>query len=406
MTSTRYLVRLALIAALSPVAACGGLFDVEAPGRIADEDLNDPDAAAGIVTGISYDLAQALDGIIEPMTTAAGELWHGGSYNWADIPRGIILPEDVDGVWGTMMQARWVAEHGIERMQSNLDAADFARSPLVARAYTLGGFANRLIGEHVCETVIDGGAPEPHTVEFDRGIEKFTRAIEIGTAAGATAADEVTAAYAGRATLRAWKGDWAGAEADAAKVPTNFVYLAYLQSDAEGNDLAYETHDRFEYTVWGTEFADHYGDPRAPWDTVYRADGSIARGANGSTFHFQQQKYDDMSDDIPLAKGTEMLVLRAEARLRANDIAGAYQLMNQARTFYQMNPLPVASSLADAWRDLHYERGATVWLENRRLWDLRRWFAETGPAHHDFLNGRDKCVPISKEERDSNPNIS
>ena len=41
---------------------------------------------------------------------ASGEMFHGGSYDWADIPRGTILDEDVDNEWEEMHQARWVAE--------------------------------------------------------------------------------------------------------------------------------------------------------------------------------------------------------------------------------------------------------------------------------------------------------
>jgi hypothetical protein len=255
--------------------------------------------------------------------------------------------------------------------------------------------------------VIDGGAPQPNAVEFDRGIVAFTNAITIGTAANAT--EIVNAARAGRASLRAWKGDWTGAVADAALVPVGFEYDAALMTagytEGSGNDLAYETHDRFEYSVWSTEFANHYGDPRIPWDTVYKSDHTIARGANGATPVFRQNKYVEIGDDIPLVKGTEMLVLRAEAALRNNDITGAYTLMNQARAFYTMAPLPVATTLAQAWADLRYERGATLWLETRRFWDQRRWFAETGPAHSDFLLNRDKCIPISKDEKAANPNI-
>lgn len=384
---------------------CSGVFDVEAPGRIADDDLNDRDAVSGIVVGMSYDLASAMNGVLETSSLAAGELWHGGSYNLGDVPRGIILPEDVNGEWGTMMQARWVTEHGIERIRTLLPEAEFAESPDVARAYLLAGFANRLVGEMVCETVHDGGAPEANTMEFQRGIANFDQAIAVGTAAGAD--DIVNAAYAGRASLRAWMGDWAGADADAQLVPASFTYEAILMTAGANNDLYYETHDRYEYTVFSTEFANAPNDARAPWRIIYRNDGSVATGANGSTPMYQQAKYEDIGADIPLAKGTEMLVLRAEAALRNSDVATATSLMNQARAEYGMAALPAAATatLADAWTTLHFERGATTWLENRRLWDLRRWFAETGVAHHDFLNGRDECIPISEEEADSNPNV-
>jgi hypothetical protein len=45
-------------------------------------------------------------------------------------------------------------------------------------------------------------------------------------------------------------------------------------------------------------------------------------------------------------KGTEMLILRAEAALRSNDVAGAMQLINQQRAFYNTTsaPLPPLSA--------------------------------------------------------------
>lgn len=405
MTITRKVVGV-LVAALLPLAACD-IFKVESPGKIADDNLNDPDALHAVVTGMSFDLAEAMDDNSDLLSLASGELWHGGSYSWGDVPRGTILPEDVDIGWSSMMQARWVTEHGIERLQGNMSATEFDKNPEVARAYMLGGFANRLIGENVCETVIDGGAPEPNTVEFDRGIEKFNHAITIGTTAGAD--EVVTAAHAGLASLLAWKGDWTGAVAQAQLVPADFVVVASLKSEGNSNTLAYETHGRFEYTVFSTEFASHPGDPRAPWHIEYLDNGAVATGANGSTPMYQQDKYADLGDDIPLAKGTEMLVLRAEAALRNNDVPGAIALMNLARAEYGMADLAVptgATALQQAWDLLHFERGATTWLENRRFWDERRWFAETGPAHFDFLANRPShCVPISKEERNSNPNI-
>lgn len=402
-TTNRF--RAALFAALIPLAGCGDIFGTEAPGRIADENLNTPQAIPGLVVGMSYDLAQAVDGLLEAwVPLAAGELFHGGSYDWDAVPTGTILPEDVDGIWGTMHQARWVAEDGIERIRGILDdePGEFEESPYVARAYLLAGFANRTLGENVCETAIDAGR-EPNTVHFARAVEQFTQAIAIGQAAGSD--DVVTAAYGGRASARAWLGDWAGAVQDAQQVPLGFSYDSKLSSDGESNQLAYETHDRFEYTVYNTEWQNLPGDPRAPWEIVYASDGSVAPGANGSTPHYQQQKYTSTGDDVPLTKGTEMLVLRAEAALRNDDIPGAFLLLNAARAYYGMDPLIAPATAAEAWSILHVERGATTWLENRRLWDLRRWFAETGPAHHDFLEGRDGCIPISEEELNTNPNL-
>ncbi|HEX7070155.1 MAG TPA: hypothetical protein VF190_05095, partial [Rhodothermales bacterium] len=144
MPNATNLLRTAALVALVPLAACD-IFETEAPGRIADENLDNRAAISGLVVGMSYDLAQAMDGLLEAwVPLAAGELFHGGSYDWADVPSGTILPEDVDGIWGTMHQARWVAEQGIVRIEGILEDTPgaFESSPFVARAYLLAGFAN------------------------------------------------------------------------------------------------------------------------------------------------------------------------------------------------------------------------------------------------------------------------
>ncbi|MGH7483962.1 MAG: RagB/SusD family nutrient uptake outer membrane protein [Longimicrobiales bacterium] len=392
---------------LLPLGGCEGFFDVESPGRIADEDLNDVEAFPALVAGMSRSLTDAYDDMANAtLPIVADELYHGGSYAITDIAKGIVLPEDVNGEWGSMHEARWVAESGIERMRGVYTEDEFASSALVAEAYLWAGLSNRLLGENVCAAVLDGGEEQPFSVHFQRGLDQFTQAIEIGGRAGED--DIVTAAYGGRAAMKAWLGDWAGAVQDAQEVPVDFVWDVLFNTGAgNGNQLYIETHDRFEYTVFNTIYEAHPNDPRVPWDTVFNADGSIANGANGTTPHYQQVKYTSEDSDDPAVKGTGMLVLRAEAALRNDDIPGAYLLMNEARDFYGMAPLTPAASIEDAWDDLQFERGATLWLEARRLWDLRRWFAAGpgSPEYHPFLEDRATCIPISEEEVDSNPNI-
>src|SRR5688500_10111989 len=113
MQNTRRWLSVGIVALLPVLGACGDIFEVESPGRIADKDLNDRDAIPGLVVGMSYDLAGAMNATVDLSSLASGELVHGGSYDWAEIPNGIILPEDVDGTWASLVQARWVAEQGI-----------------------------------------------------------------------------------------------------------------------------------------------------------------------------------------------------------------------------------------------------------------------------------------------------
>lgn len=412
MLSIRFARHSALAASIVALAGCG-MLDVTNPGPQADESLNSASAMAGIVTGMSFDLSRAMDATAQETAIMADELFHGGSYaNEVFFNQGIIRFDLVDGIWGALHRSRWVAEAGIERMK-NVLAAGFSTNPLSARGYIYAGLSNRMLGELVCEAVYDGGPAEDYKTHFARAEGQFTEAIRIAEGLTGAIRDSLRrVAYGGRASVRAWQGKWTEAVADAQIVPTSYVFSAFFSTNTapENNDLVFETNNRSEYTVFSTQWAQVFKDPRVPWDTVKTSSGAIANGQNGRTPFFRQRKHNGLGADIALVKGTEMLILRAEAALRANDVPGAMALINQQRAFYSTtsNPLPPItgiSTAAEAWPILQKERGAVLWLENRRLWDLRRWNAEPAPIKHTFLDGRDKCIPISQNERLSNPNL-
>jgi hypothetical protein len=406
------LVRRASVAtSLLALAACN-FFDVENPGPIPDDELNQASAMASLVTGMSFDLSRALDELNYDVTVMADEQYHSGSYAQPGLfVRGIIRPEDVNDEWGEAHRARWVAESGIERMKEVM-GADFDKSALGARAYIYAGLANRLLGENMCQAVFDGGAPEDNKVHFSRAEAQFTEALKIAANLTGGLRDSLNrAAYGGRAAVRAWQGKWPEAVADAQQVPTSYVFVAFFSTNttAENNQLVVETNTRREFTVYNTQWAQVFKDPRVPWDTIKTSGGAIQTGQDGRTPFFRQRKYVGNGADVPLVKGTEMLLLRAENALRNNDVTTAMQLINAQRTFYSTstNPLPplTAATVADAWPILEKERGAALWMEVRRFWDLRRWNAEPPPIKNTFLDNRDKCIPISQNEQQSNPNV-
>lgn len=405
MRTTTHLIALAAIAGL--VAGCG--LDVTNPGPIEDTKLQTPDAVPALVVGMSADYANVYDEMVRITAIASDELAHGGSYTQEGLwVRGIIRPEDVNDIWSRMHRARFEAESGVERFKGFSGTSfDYDKSVYSARANLFAGLSNRLLGETVCGAVFDNGPQLSDSAYFQRADTFFTEAIKIATAAtGAT--DVLNAAYGGRAAVRAWIGNWDAAVLDAAQVPTAFVYNAIFSSNStrENNSLVQETYVRREFSLYGTSWAQVFKDPRVPWDTIKTSNGSIQTGQDGKTPYFRQAKYTDLGADIPAVKGTEMRLLQGEAALRKGDIAGAYNFMNQARANYKMAALTPASDLATAWKTLEFERGATLWLEARRLWDLRRWGVDPGAAHNTFLVDRDKAVPISLEEYQTNPNFA
>ena len=413
MIASRYLRLAALVAATASTGACKGYLDVTNPGPILDQALYTPAAVPPLVVGMSSDLSNEYDELTRFSSIAGDESGHGGSYAPEALwTAGIIRPEDVNGLWAQMQSTRFETESGIDRMKG-IQGFDYDHSPYAARANMLAGFADRTLGEVACYGVIDDGPATDRVVYFQRAEGYFTEAIRIAQQATAAAAPDdpasvLTASYGGRASVLAWQGKWPEAVADAQKVPVNFVYNAIYSTNSfpENNSLVQETWVRREFSVYGSQWALDFNDPRVPWDTIKTSTGAIQKGQDGKTPYFRQRKYNSLGSPIPLTHGTEMLMLQAEAALRNNDITGAYALMNQSRAFYKMPSITAPTSIDSAWKQFEYEKGATEWLEARRFWDLQRWNAATGPSHNAFLDGRDKCMPISQNEMQSNQNLA
>lgn len=400
MTTSRFHTAFAAgtVALLS--AACS--LSVTNPGPLQDSQLDTPAAIPALVNGMSGDLSFALGNYIDRGALASGELTEAGNFAAEQqFYNGIIRPEDVNPDWANMQTARWVAESGLRRMQEVLGAA-FETNVDTPRAYLYGGFANRLLGENVCTGIIDGGAPQSDSVYFQRAESLFTRANTIATALNNTKV--ATAALAGRASVRAWLGNWAGALSDAALVPASYRFDAIFSTNTarENNDLAVQTISRRETTVYGTVYAQIFKDPRTPWDTIKTSGNKVQTGQDGRTPFFRQTKYTTLGSPVALVKGTEMLLLRAEGALRSGDISGMTTLINQERAQYALTPVATPASDADAWTLLMAERGSVTWLEGRRLWDLRRWLVA---GKNDFLQDRSTCIPPSANEVASNPNL-
>ena len=392
----------ALSAALVVVILCVGCdLTVTNPGPIQDSQLNTPAAMAPLVNGMSGDLSAALGTYLTREAIATDELTEAGNFtpdNFYAV--GVIRPEDDIADWGNMQSARWSSENGLARMKAVRGAA-FETDTITPWAYLWAGFANRLLGENACTTVIDGGPPQSDTVYFVRAESLFTRALTLAQALKNTTVQN--AALGGRASVRAAQGNWTNAVADAALVPPTFVFNAVFSTNTtrENNPLVGNTVSSRQVSVFGTVYAKSKADPRTSWDTVKTAAGGVQVGQNGSTPFFVQKKYPTLGSLVPLTKGAEMLLLRAEGALRGGDVAGAMAFINQERANSNLAAL-TATTAAAVQTILQSERGAVLWLEGRRLWDLRRWLVA---GTSTFLAQRATCLPVSSVEQGANPNF-
>jgi hypothetical protein len=188
--------------------------------------------------------------------------------------------------------------------------------------------------------------------------------------------------------------DWEGAESDAQNVTGDFEFeAAYsLNSTREENWLSNQSNVRSYFSVYGTFAVEKASDPRIDWEDMNEV------GVDGVTPFYLQKKYPDNGSNIELAKWDEMLLIQAEAALRNNDLSTGMQLINEERSRYGLEA-ESASNIDEAWTILRSERETILWMEGRRLWDLRRF-------DDPFLEGRDRCMPIGKSEIDTNDNLN
>lgn len=411
------------------LAACE--FDVTNPGPAEDESLDEALAHQPLVTGTARMFAEALNTMAYTTAAISRELFPAGSTSSFGITlkqqRGMLAYDDEHVSWTDHQRARAMAEEGFERFQRVVGDSEVMSYGPAAEISLWGGFAARLLGENFCEASFDGGGIEPRTAFLERAEQLLSRAIEIGEQADL--GDVVTAARGGRASVRANLGDWSGAMSDADQVPLDFVF------QAEYNTLDQDQYNRIHFasanapyrahSTWNTVIEDYYletGDPRTPWTSdpdVPHGDASV--GGVGQVPWYNQLKYPERESNINVTSGREMALLRAEHELRTGDWQIALELINTLRerlvSDHDGEPISLwtASNEDEVWTALKRERYIELWLEGRRMNDLRRWTEEGVPGEFSpleipsadsFLDeNRSLCMPIPENERETNPNI-
>jgi hypothetical protein len=357
--------------------------------------------------------------------------------------------------WDRGHQGRWIAEQSAERIKKTMGAAGDTYLPL-AQLYLWAGFGNRSLGENFCTAIFASGAPEPNAKYFERAVEHFTNAARI---AGNLRDNQLRmAAIAGRAAAHVFLGNWTQAETDAREIPFNFVYSAQftgrgppdLGNDGERWAITMQMIPTYRgITYWGHPFEDYFkrtGDVRAAWGYDSSARYNTAPVANGAWGRFiphyyplkyMAPRYADETTryafepnamylvPVNLATGREMVLIRAEAALRRNQMTEAMTLINEVRRntrTYQAGgtiPLATAATMDEAWAALKFERLIEFSLEGRRFGDRRRWREtrtpgainplEYLPDNHVQRFGvpRDPplCFPVPRSEKERNRNV-
>ncbi|MGH7468752.1 MAG: RagB/SusD family nutrient uptake outer membrane protein [Longimicrobiales bacterium] len=400
-----------LVASATLLAACDFL-EVADPGRYTDEALNTPIALEAVANGVENDVMTLVDDMALAQALLSDEYMHSGTWTeWEAIDNGEGRPGNSSdyGVQLTMVQRRTAAQRAQERFRTVLgDSAN--RTEIMARVIATEAWSNLLLGMHNCESPPGPGeAPVSDVEMYRRSIPIFTRAIEIARAAQSPAYEQM--ALAGRARANLLAGNLDAAAADARTLPDNFSYTAKF-SDTPGpqNAIVTLTHPSrlkaggLDQVHWG-KIDTIAGFARDPWTNQLDRRLKVshpagARGADGTTPHFAEEKFTNVTDDILLTHGWEMRLIEAEVALRQNNLTLALQLINRVRANATLNAVS-ATTAAEVQRYLLWERFSQLFLEGHRANDLARF-----NLARDLGSNRATKFPLNTTELNLNSHTS
>jgi len=405
------------VALLGVFALTGCDLSVTNPGPVQDTFLDDDGAFPAVVNGARRALAMGYTRLALDAAMTAKEGLPGGLFGGSEFDSGTLTSDNVGNHWTNMHKGRWVAEDGARRLEENGAGGSEAHSELLLVA----GYANRSLGQNMCTAVFDGGTASDFMDYFTRAEAHFNAVI---TAQGGSSALGQQA-LAGRADVKMWQSDWAGAMSDAQAVSDNSMafQIQYYDLDfPDSNEMMFRQASLpwREYTVWNTFMEGYYtstGDPRMAW----RENPADPITMVNNLEFLVQLKFTEFTSPHTLASGWEMLLIEAEGLLATQGAAGvdaAMALINQVHTrnVSDLDGQPLtavttaefdADPLTGAWAALKQERRIELWGEARRFGDLRRWSIQAAPGAQTFedVSGRSSCFPVATTEVDMNENL-
>ncbi len=416
------------VAAVSALAACTDVTTLkqENPGSLSASTLYVPQNAALLVNGAISDFDCAFTRYVVGSGLFADELSNGigsvDNYNYdarrlltnADYGTGTCGNNQRPPIYTTLSVARGTADTALAKLRGWTDAqmpAGVNRQRLIAQAAAYAGYSLVLLGEGMCSAALNLGPELTPQQLFAEAKIRFDSAV-----VAATAANDQTAlnlALLGRARTLLNLKQPAAAGADAARIPAGFV----VNVIAEGTNNRRQTFPfiAINQNNWATVDASFRGltingapDPRVAVTNTGR-NGT----AQGSVI-WTPDKYGSLTTAMPIARYAEAQLILAEARVAANDLAGAATAINAARGGRAALGTYSATgqTAAQVLEQIVEERRRELFLEGHRLGDLRRLGIALTPAPGTAypggggVYGTQSCFPLPDVERINNPSIN
>ena len=411
---------------LAPIVAIAGcsldeLLEVEVPGVLVAENLNDPGLAQTLVLGVQTDFECAFGSYVWGTGVWADEWDYGGATN-NEIVYALRLQRLTDlgqqtratecttiATYLPLHTARNQAVVATELIEGFevVEERDFKLAKIRAfEAYSL-----LLLGEAYCRMTIDGQPPISREATWEMAKAKFGEAIALAGNGGSNATAVLNLARVGRARTNLNLGDFTALRQDAESVPADFIYNATFaaQPQRRNNTLVERNEDSN-----GTSLTMHPSfldlevdgvpDPRVPWDI----DGGTFLNQNYPIY--RQLKYATNASPMPIASGREAQLMVAEAM----GGSAAVTIINNLRaTVGELDFVaddhpglpPVAAGLSEAeiQATIQEERRRELWLQGHRIGDKLRYDESWETGNDPFLRsyGTLTCIPLHVFEEES-----
>lgn len=402
------------------VGSCNvdSLLEVSDPSRLLAEDVEVPAQANALMNGLEADficglsayflVTAALSDEYED-TNASGDVWTldrrrpASLDNWSDNECTATAPS----VYLPASRSRWVADNLASLLTTWTDAEVDDRQERLARAYLLAGFSLYQLGAANCSAALDEG-PEMTTAQvFTEAESRFSSALTIAQSQGLT--DTENAALVGRARMRLFLGNTAGALTDAQDVSAGFVMNVYPADTP--NRLRNQIYDADQFTFqfgvpeWTRNLmTGGVPDPRtATFDT-----GEINGGWAPTTIH-AQTKYTAQSSPMPIARYEEAQLIIAEIEGGATAVA----IINALRAPHPTLPVFASTDETEIQNEVILERQRELWFEGHRAYDVHRkslpLFPAAGEPYQVGIKGGtygdQTCIPMPIIELFNNATI-
>jgi hypothetical protein len=400
------------------VAGCNPdkILDVEFPGQISTEQINDPTLAPVLVRSVLGDFECAYSHYVSGSAVHSDEYETANSNvplaNWGER----TVTADLDdysigscdsmtslGINLTLQTARFQAEEVTRKLEGWTDQQVPNRALLLAQVKIYGAYAYLLIGEGFCQVAFDGGPAQPPTAALTLAETRFAEGLTFAQQASppprsredTLRTDMLNLARVGMARVKMDLKKWSEAAQFASQVDAGYTKNVGrgIESTRRWNKLWRLAEQQGAYTV-----ATAYRTMNDPRVMVVDA----GRGAfNSEVRLWITKKYTSLSSPMRLASKIEANLIEAEALAQQDQVVPAMAIINARRTALGLTPL-AATTKAEAMAHIIDERRKELSFEGgHRLNDLLRFNIPWKVGTNPFTNrayGTTTCWPHPTRE--------